>query len=429
MMAVTLTKLRWLLALGAVAFLTAPVVLYELVIGRVPSVTAEEARTRAAGGALLVDVRSADAYQERHVAGSVNWPAEQILKLKQGDPLPAGLQGKPLMLMCESGVMSTFAQRHLQRLGVRDTVSVRDGISSYIVAGKNPCPLDMVRGMFQGSKPAPVRTSPLYEQAALVATGFGVKPLYMALAFVLVLILWRSRAGDLVALKWGLAAFFAGEAACAANYLVFNETSHLWEYLHSFGMAVGFSFMIYAALDGLDRRIIRLSDASARCAATGLCGVCHQRTGGACGLERVFLWLTPALWITALLPLTAHPHAVSYNTTIFGTVYNYSHSAFYQLYEIMVCPIAALIGLGACFAVLAFKKTNRVPAAKVLFAAGMGPLLFSFFRMMLLSAYRDDMVWFNFWEEITEGILVIGIGLVLWIFRQTLFSRPATRQA
>ena len=179
----------------------------------------------------------------------------------------------------------------------------------------------------------------------------------------------------------------------------------------------------------MDRRIVRLSDTTARCAATPLCGACHQRAGGPCGLERVFLWLTPALFITALLPLTARPQATSYNTTIFGTVYNYSHSAFYQLYEIMICPAAALICLGACFAVLAFKKTERVAAAKVLFAAGMGPLLFGYFRMTLLAVFRDNMVWFNFWEEITEGILVVGIGLVLWTFRKSLFSPPAQQQA
>jgi len=419
----------WVVAVGAGVFSVLPIVLYQVVIARVPSVTAEEARRSVdSSAAVLVDVRPAEAYRERHVAGSVNWPADEILGMREGDPLPPALQGKRMMLMCESGIMSTFAVRHLCGLGVWETFSVKEGISGYIVSGQTPCPLDMVRGMFEGPQAAPVRHSPLHEQVALVATGFGVKPFYMVLSFVLVVVLWRSRGRDLVALKWGLAVFFLGEAACAANYLVFNETSHLWEYLHSLGMVVGFSFMTYAVLEGMDWRVMRLSDLSARCAATGLCRVCQQRTGGPCGLERVFLWLTAALWIMALMPLTARPHPTSYNTTIFGTVYNYSHSAFYQLYEIMICPAAALICLGACFGVLAFKKTDRVPVAKVLFAAGMGPLLFSFFRMLLLGAYRDNMVWFNFWEEITEGILVVGIAVVLWIFREALFNRPAGQQ-
>ena len=222
------TKLVWSIALAGAAFVVLPILLYWFVIGRVPAVTSEAARTRVSeGSAVLVDIRPPDSYRDRHVAGSVNWPAAEILTLEAGQPLPPELHGKRLLLMCESGIMSTFATNRLRHLGWPDTFSVQEGISGYIVSGETPCPLELVRGMFEGSRPAPARPSPLHEQVALVFTGFGLKPLYMALSFVLVLILWRSRAGDLVALRWGMACFFAGEAACAVNYLVFNETSHL----------------------------------------------------------------------------------------------------------------------------------------------------------------------------------------------------------
>jgi hypothetical protein len=43
----------------------------------------------------------------------------------------------------------------------------------------------------------------------------------------------------------------------------------------------------------------------------------------------------------------------------------------------------------------------------------------------LLHVYRDHLAWFGFWEEITELLFIIGIGVVLWIFRQGRFDTKA----
>ena len=37
-----------------------------------------------------------------------------------------------------------------------------------------------------------------------------------------------------------------------SNYLIFNDNSYLSEYLHSYGMVVGFGFTLYAIIEGLD---------------------------------------------------------------------------------------------------------------------------------------------------------------------------------
>ncbi len=73
------------------------------------------------------------------------------------------------------------------------------------------------------TEPFAFRDSPLHEQWAAVLTGFGVKPAYMALSLVLVIILWCRKLPELAALRWGLLCFFIGEALCAANYLIYNE--------------------------------------------------------------------------------------------------------------------------------------------------------------------------------------------------------------
>ena len=70
------------------------------------------------------------------------------------------------------------------------------------------------------------------------------------------------------------------------------------------GHVAGMGFGSYALLDGLDRRIIMLSDASRRCAAIGLCGRCIKHADVPCGLRRLFC-LAPAAG-DGLLAAAAH---------------------------------------------------------------------------------------------------------------------------
>ena len=56
------------------------------------------------------------------------------------------------------------------------------------------------------------------------------------------------------------------------------------------------------------------------------------------------------------------------------------------------------------------------------------PSVFAFgFVMVLFSAFADDIVWFNSWEEITELLLIVAVGLVLYSFKRRLFEREGER--
>ena len=79
--------------------------------------------------------------------------------------------------------------------------------------------------------------------------------------------------------------------------------------------------------------------------------------------------------------------------------------------------MAAALLFGVSLTLLRLKRENAVPWSKVFFAAGAGAMGFSFFRLLLLHAYRDNLVWFAAWEEVTELLFVSGAGLVLWVFR------------
>jgi hypothetical protein len=43
--------------------------------------------------------------------------------------------------------------------------------------------------------------------------------------------------------------------------------------------------------------------------------------------------------------------------------------------------------------------------------------------VVLFHTYRDNQVWFGFWEELAELLFIVGVGIVLWIFRTGLFSK------
>ena len=269
-------------------------------------------------------------------------------------------------------------------------------------------------------EPSAFRDSPLHEQWAAVLTGFGVKPAYMALSLVVVVILWRRKLPELAALRWGLLCFFLGEAFCAANYLIYSDGSYLFEYLHSFGMILCFGFVTYALFEGLDRWLVRYTNSDERCAALPLCHSCIKYSDVPCGLRRMFYILIAAPIILAFVPLTAQLRPFSYNTNILGTFYKYSHPGIYQLFEIRYLPIAAIVLLTASLLVLILTKQHQMFWPKILFSAGMGALGFSLMRLFLYAPYSQNQVWFAFWEEITELMFVVGVGITLWIFRRGL---------
>jgi hypothetical protein len=316
---------------------------------------------------------------------------------------------------------SRLATWHLRRIGVDRAFNVRGGIQEWMrnspEAEGRGC--DRWRTPF-GVGSFPFRESPPVEQAIAVLSYFFIKPIYMLLSLLLVAVLWTSIASDLVALRWGILSFFLGEAACAVSYFGYQETSYLWDYLHGAGMAVSFGFITYALLEAIDERILGLSDSRRRCAAVRLCGTCVKQGDAPCGLQRSFYLLIPALMIVAMMIPTADWHDTSYNTLIFGRPYNYAHLRVEQQYENWCCPAIALLMLAAALAILLLKR-NPLGPAKIAFAAGVGFMAFGMLRMILGAAYDQNRVWFLFWEEATELLMVVGVCCLLWIFSRGLF--------
>lgn len=407
-----------------------PVAVYWTIWGQAQGVSPQQARQMLAdpvGRALLVDVRSPREYDAGHLDGAASWPYELIACAGSSKEVLPHYAGRRLIMICDGGLMGAAAAAKLHALFRGDVFYVRGGIQAWRVAGDETSDtLAVTRRTPSGAGPGPVfRESSVLEQWAGVLSAFAVKPTYMVGALVLAFLLRRQRAADLAALRWGLIFFFAGEAFCAVNYLVFSEESFLMEYLHSFGMVLSFAFATYAIFEGIDSRLIHYSDAASHCAAVGLCQGCIKHADVPCGLKRVFELAIPILIGLAAMPLCGEPLGVAYNTRVLGTLYTYMHPAVHQVFETRFCPLMAMLLLATSLAILLVRRKDPVRLAKVFFAAGTGYLGFSLLRMTIFRVFQDNQVWFTTWEELTELAFIAGVAGILWIFRYGLFSREA----
>ncbi len=409
-----LRRLGFWLPVAVVAGGALPVALFWWFVGRAPTVEPDQARAwlaAADGRTRAVDVRPAAAFAAGHLPGAVSLPWASIRTLAGPDLLPAELRGRRLIVVCNSGLQAAPATLRLRETAGAEAYDLAGGITAWnATAGET------------GSRP--LRSVPPAEQWLVVLSAFGVKPAYMLLSLVLIVWLRRQRSPDLVALRWGLVIFLAGETACAVNYQLLGGTSALWDHFHNYGMAAGFSFIAFALLEGADRRLIKYSGAQDRCAALSLCRACVKYEAVPCGLRRVFHFLLAALMIVALIPLAAGPHFIAYDLGILGSRVTYTEPLASQLFEIRYCPWVSLLLLGASWFVLATRRDDPVGPAKKLLAAAVDPLGFGLMRLFLFAVFRDDLVWFTVWEEVTELLFVAGTGAVLLIFRDSLFRAP-----
>lgn len=396
-----------------------PIALYWIYVAREPTVSVAEARAQLSQTqtpVLLLDVRPAARSAANPIPGAVNLPFDTLRAMTNAAELPAGVRGKRLLVICDTGIKSAPAVRRLRALGLRDARRISGGAEAWQVYG-------------DGRKSAaPLRPMSVFEQWLAVLIAFGVKPIYMLLTFALIVWLWRRRATDLVALRWGLIWFWVGETGCSIDYLFYARGSDFWEYFHGFGMAAGFAFIAYAALEGIDNRVIKFSPAKERCAALGLCRACMKTADAPCGLKRLFALMIPALAVVALMPLSGGYVLDSYDAVILGSTTHYHHLMTSQLFELRFCPLLAAGLMVAAWLALMFKRHDPVQTSKAILAAGLGPMGFGILRMIFVATFRDRLVWFDAWEELTELVSIFSIAAVLWVFRQSLFARrPAGR--
>ena len=262
------------------------------------------------------------------------------------------------------------------------------------------------------------------QQIAQVVAGLYIKTAYMLLSLVLILFLSGQPQTEMVSLQWGLIAFLAGEVFCAINFFIYGHTSIISEYIHSYGMVLAFGLFAFALMEGVERHILHVNQG--RCALGSLCQNCRRGTPLQCAARRTAIVITVMAGLLALLPLPIRSAEMSYATSLLGYPYSYARFAFYQWYETRFLPIAALAFFLLALIPLLRRRGDPIPRlTKILFSAGVGALGFSLFRVALSSFFREDLVWFEFWEELTELMFIVGTGCLLWQFRAALLDKSA----
>lgn len=267
----------------------------------------------------------------------------------------------------------------------------------------------------------------LAEQILITMTAFVVKPFYQVVSLVIVLMLWKRKDADLVALRRGMIAFFIGENACALNFIFFREESLLLEFLHTYGMVVCFGLVLYALMETLDRRTLLFSERERRCALLPQCGRCWKYVDMDCSLRNIFLFLIPVTAATAAIPLTAPIRQFLYAGEVFGSFQTFGHPFVTQILEVRIYPLLSLVFLVMSFILLLQLKEGGFGPSKVFYAMGAGLLGFSLMRFLFFWGYGENPLWADVWEELTEFLFVTAL---LWIvLRVRVVSRRTAEES
>lgn len=407
-----------------------PVLIYMWVFNQAPVLDVDTALTMLndpAQNAVLVDVRSTDEFSEMYIVGSTNWPASEIATLNSQAEMPLDFRGRKLLLICNSGFQSAQSAEKLKSLGADDVYSIKGGMQKWIGAGNSSFQFTEI---VYSSTGTPLRKPmSIFEQTAAVVSGFGFKPLHMLLSAVLGFVLLRQKAFDLRILGWGVVIFLAAEIFCAINYLFYDHDSYLAEYLHSYGMTLSFGVVFFAIMQIMDERLLKVSAQDKHCILLPLCRGCVKYGQGSCKMRSLFQLGTGAIVVLAFIPLLAIPTTTSYVTEIFGTSYNYCRLLLNQYFEGRYLPLTILFLCCGALLVMKLDRGNTVPLlARIFLAGAAGALGFSMFRLALGSMYSDNLIWADFWEEITELMFIGLAAVVVWIYRNGLLDTPIGKE-
>jgi hypothetical protein len=274
---------------------------------------------------------------------------------------------------------------------------------------------------FKGCLDLPITLLKLSPEVQWLITFLAlvIKPAYMILSLLLIIWLWRAAEPSLRLIRWALILFLGGEIFCALNYLLTNSRSDILEILHSLGM-VGMSMLLpWGFLLLLDDRLIHFSDKKSKCELINLCGSCWKFTEAACKFKQLSWFAIPAVAAVALVPLPAPINSSHVVTMVLGNESHFLLSPLLQWLEFRVFPLLACLFMLVSLFFLTGNMTG-LKKAQGLFFMGFGFMMYSLLKFLFNSGFAGLPHWANFWEEITELMMVVGLVIFLGLFRKQL---------
>ncbi|MCC6300001.1 MAG: hypothetical protein IT314_11935 [Anaerolineales bacterium] len=232
------------------------------------------------------------------------------------------------------------------------------------------------------------------ERLALISSLLTVKPLYMFLSAAILFVLWGRASLPTRALFWGFSALILGELICGAVFSALQRELIVSEHIHSYGMMLEYSFIAFAALDFLDKRFApdpkRVRPLYAFAAGMGI--------------------------LAAFLPLSISTISTGYQADLYGFPYVYARFEFNQWVESRFLPVATLLFFA--LTTLSALTSNQTMRARIFLSTGIGLLAFSIIRLSLGALFAERLVWFEFWEETIQLILISTVAFLLWLYKR-----------
>ncbi|MEJ2169508.1 MAG: rhodanese-like domain-containing protein [Desulfobacterales bacterium] len=364
---------------------------------------------------IVIDIRAEAVFQQDHIPGAIHLNLKSIdgYAIKGGIP-----RASRIVVICSHGWDSQIAAATLMAHGYRKVYSLSDGMHRWRELGYT---LQAGSGtaVDKGILTPPVVEIPLLTQLAMTAAAFVVKPAYIAMSALVVLLLWRKNSGDLVLIRNAMLVFFIGENACTLNYLLAANKSIRLEFLHGLGMVGMFFLLFWGLVRFFDERVFHYIEPGKTCAFQRLCRHCWKKEPVSCGLHRLALWLLPALAFVALIPVTMPLRPFRIVMPVFLSEVVWLKDFWNLFLEFRLYPI-----LGAVCFVLAFLWLRRGQSgllkSQLHFFLALGFTSYSFFRFALLLTFSENQAWADWWEESTEFIMVAMVVLLLVVFKNQL---------
>lgn len=364
---------------------------------------------------LILDIRETQSFREGHIPGSIRLDMESIDGYLEKINIP---RQRPVVAVCTNGWDSQVAAAIIMAHGYRNGYTLIGGITRWRELGfplqKASSPDTVVKAL----KPPIIKIS-LLSQLAMTAAAFVVKPAYIVMTFLVIVILWRKKSRDLVLICNAMMLFFIGENACTLNYLIASNTSAWLEFIHGLGMVGMFFLLFWGLVVFFDERVVNYITPDRSCVFQRHCKQCWKREEVSCGLHRLSIYLVPALAFVALIPVTMPLRPFTIIMPVFLSNVVWLKDFWNLFFEFRVYPI-----LGALCFISSFmwirKGRHALLKSQLPFFLALGFTSYSYLRFGLLLTFNENQAWADWWEESTEFIMIAMVMLLLRVFKNQL---------
>ncbi len=367
---------------------------------------------------LILDVGENKHYREIHIPGAIRLTLESI----SGYLAEAKISHqRSIVAVCPTGWESQIAAAAIMAMGYRKVYSLVGGIENWKNRDYPLHPFPAAGSKTQIFAPPVVNISFL-SQLAMTVAAFVVKPLYVLISFLVIVMLWGKKPRDLVLLRTAMVLFFIGENACTLNYLLASNASVWLEFIHGLGMVGMFFLLFWGLVVFFDERVVHYLDPEKPCVFQRHCKNCWKKEDVSCGLHRLALYLLPSLAFVALIPVTMPIRPFGISMPVFLSDVLWLKDFWNLCLEFRVYPILAALFFTISFFLVRRGRPALLTSQPPFFLA-LGLASYSYFRFGLLLTFNENQAWADWWEESTEFILVAMVILLLEVFKNQLGLR------